>query len=116
MAEQTNISRGSTYESFMGHAIDDHSTEKDGTYATTFTNLVDSENGLTNVEHLGTTEQIANNLKKYMHIAMDHYLAKKKFSQVELFKLRDMKDKIDGANSALELFAIIKDTLDLALE
>lgn len=110
---KNNYAQGSTYESFIGRAFNDSSRSKPGTHGTTFTNLVDSENGESNVKHLGSTKKIMDNLKKYMHKAMDKFLVNKKLPESSRLAIEALKNQIDTSNYSDDLFEIIDKTIDL---
>lgn len=113
MGDIDTYKMGSKYETFFGRAFNDTNRSKPGAHGTTFTNLVDSENGQSNVKHLGSTQKIADNLKKHMHKAMDKYLSNKKIPDQDRSVIKELKSQIDGSNSSDELFDIVKETVEL---
>lgn len=106
--------KGSNYEIFMHRAFRTSDNSKPGMHGSMIQNLILVENGDTSfVKWHGTFEKQLENIKYYMHKAMDKYLAMKKIPPNNLEALKILKQGIDKAYSSDQLMEIINQSIEL---
>lgn len=100
------------YEIFMCRAYGTYDTSKPGLHMSCMQNLIDAENGKVWVGHLPSAEKQLVQVKKYLDIGFDKFIAKRKMDD-QKFPLILLKQKASNSLCALDLLNIINQVLIL---
>lgn len=103
---------GFSYERFMMRFMDTSDRRKPGVDVSYMRNLIDMENGESNVKHLGSKEKQLERVKKYMDKA---FIKKLKSIKVESDKkkLEVFHGQVHVAYSSDQLLEIIREAMDI---